>query len=741
LVKEKPDVVIDVIDTTSLERQLYLAVQLIELGVKLVLAFNMSDMARKAGFEFDIPLLSNLLGVPIVQTVGSKGEGLDELMEIALRVAKGEIETTSKPLSYGRELDNETAKIAAKTAETGADRALGVSSRWLAIKLLEGDERVKSNLEKIGKLTDELKSSVQSSNNRLSLLYRDSTDILIAEARYGIISGACSEAVRHTVERRHSFSDNLDTVLLSPVLGIPIFLLAMFAVFFITFRLGEPLTALLERFFGFLAVGVANFDFGGNDEVLKSLLADGVIGGVGAVLVFLPNILLLFLGIAALEDTGYMARAAFIMDRVMHRIGLHGKSFIPMLIGFGCTIPAIMGTRILENRRDRLVLILVLPLFSCSARLPIYALIIPAFFPQHLQGPMLWLMYVIGILLAVGLTKFLRGTLFKGESTPFVMELPPYRIPTLKGLLIHAWDRGYQYFKKAGTVILAFSIILWFVSSYPELPESKITQFDEQMKSAELAFENQTVQFLSEITPNFEMQNRTTLFMNYAESTEETENDPVLETALKIEDLRDDFERIIEREKFTEGTLEFIALKYDFERNLDELRKTDPESFDLAIYFTDNILSPHVSYKDKALNSFAEQKLTHSAMGRIAHFISPVLKPMGFDWKIGSALIGATAAKEVFVAQMGIVFSVGETDELSKPLRKILQRNYTPLIGFCIMLFCLIGLPCIATFAVTRVETGSWFWAFVQHGGLTLLAWIVTTIVFQLGSAIGWGTT
>jgi ferrous iron transport protein B len=627
LIDEKPDVVIDVVDATSLERQLYLAIQLIELGAKLVLAFNMTDMARKAGFEFDLPLLSRLLGVPIVQTVGSRGEGLDGLLEVALSVARGETQTLLKPLSYGREIDTELAKIEAELLATDIDRSIGTPARWLAIKLLENDPGVLSLLEEKGILAGKITSLLELSNQRLRQVYSDSPDILIAEARYGIISGACSEAVRHTVETRHSFSDNLDTILLSPILGIPIFLLVMFTVFMLTFRLGDPLMRVLEIFFGFLGRSIAGFWPEGSTSPLQSLLVDGVIGGVGGVLVFLPNILLLFIGIALLEDSGYMARAAFIMDRVMHTIGLHGKSFIPMLIGFGCTVPAIMGTRILENRRDRLVSILVLPLFSCSARLPIYALIIPAFFPKNLQAPMLWLIYVIGILMAITLTRLLRGTLFRGESTPFVMELPPYRVPTFRGILIHAWDRGYQYFRKAGTIILMISIILWFASTYPALPQSRV----ESLRSA--------------IT------------------------------------------------------------------NTSELN-----------------------------NQLAEEELTNSAVGRIAHWMTPVLKPMGFDWRIGSALIGAIAAKEVFVAQMGIVFSVGEAGEKSEPLRQKLQENYTPLVGFCIMLFCLIGLPCVATFAVTRSETGSWWWAILQHSGLTTLAWIVTTVVYQVGTFAGWGT-
>jgi ferrous iron transport protein B len=359
---------------------------------------------------------------------------------------------------------------------------------------------------------------------------------------------------------------------------------------------------------------------------------------VGGVIVFLPNILLLFLAIAVLEDTGYMARGAFIMDRFMHRIGLHGKSFVPMLIGFGCSVPAIMATRTLESRRDRLTTMMVIPLISCGARLPIYALIIPAFFPSRWHGPMLWAIYVIGIAMAIGAARLLRATLFRGPSTPFVMELPPYRMPPLRSVLTHMWQRGWLYLRKAGTIILAVSIIMWFITSYPK---------------------------------------------KYGPASDHAVSAP-------------------QRGQMT--------------------------------------VSP-TQASGPAEHSTRSEQLAYSIAGRVGHAIEPALKLMGFDWRIGTALIGAFAAKEVFVAQMGIVYSLGEVDQTSAALRDKLQANYSPLTGFCIMLFCLIGAPCMATVAVTRSESGSWGWALLQWGGLTLLAFIVTTMVYQVGrlAAIGVG--
>jgi len=317
------------------------------------------------------------------------------------------------------------------------------------------------------------------------------------------------------------------------------------------------------------------------------------------------------------------------VDGLMHRIGLHGKSFIPMLIGFGCSVPAIMATRTLERRRDRLTTMLITPLMSCGARLPIYALIIPAFFPQAWQAPMLWTIYMIGILLAVGSAKLLRATIFKGESTPFVMELPPYRIPTLKGVLIHMWERAWLYLRKAGTVILGISIIMWALTSYP-------------------------------------------------------------------------------KKDLSEADLRTMAVQGASTEKVDNARQA--------------------------------AGLTHTVAGRIGRGLEPVIEPLGFDWRIGTALIGAFAAKEVFVAQMGVVFSVGEADEESESLREKLRANYSPLAAFCIMLFCLVSAPCMATIAVTRQESGQWRWAILQLVGLTVLAYVLTLIVYQVGTFLGLGT-
>lgn len=610
IIEEKPDVVVDVIDASNLERNLYLALQIMELGVPVVLAFNMSDVARQRGMEFNLELLASMLGVPIIPTVGHKGTGLNELLAAIARVAEQGAASRNPDIAYGPDVEQALAKIRDALEKSVVCRDPR-EARWLAIKLLEDDKEVATKIHSAA-----ISEAVRTERARIEAVLGDTAEMIIADRRYGFISGACQEAVRCTVEFRHTRSDLIDAIVIHRFWGIPIFLGLMYLAFWVTFTVGTPPMEWLEKFFGWLGGIVSGLWPPGSESVLKSLLVDGIIGGVGGVMVFLPNIMLLFLTLAILEDSGYMARAAFMIDRLMHKIGLHGKSFIPMLTGFGCSVPAIMATRTLENQRDRLTTMLIIPLFSCGARLPIYALIIPAFFPEKWQAPMLWIIYVTGIVLAILCAKLLRSTVFKGESVPFVMELPPYRLPTLKGMAIHMWERAGIYLKKAGTVILAISVILWALTSFPRLNTGNAFSSVEERQAVELS---------------------------------------------------------------------------------------------------------------------------HTFAGRIGHAMEPLIQPLGFDWRIGTAMIGAFAAKEVFVAQLGIVFSVGEADESSQPLKDKLRANYSPLVGFCIMLFMLIASPCMATVAVTRRESNSWRWALLQFGGLTAMAYLLTLLAYQAGRFLGIG--
>ncbi|MEI7838012.1 MAG: ferrous iron transport protein B, partial [Planctomycetota bacterium] len=392
LLEERPDVVVDVIDASNPERSLYLAIQLIELKIPLVLAFNMADVAAARGLTFDTDLLARLFGAPIVATVGNKGQGTQALLEAALLVADGQFDSPAPEIHYGPEIEAELTRLAQAVAQAAVqgDR----EARWVALKLLENDEAVRALAPQT------LRAQADAAAARLHAILGDSPEILIGDRRYGFISGACQETVRSTVEARHTMSDKIDSVLTHRILGLPIFLALMYLLFSATFTLGNIPVGWLESLFAILSQAVSSLWPAGSDSLVRALLVEGVIGGVGGVLKFVPNIMFLFLGIALLEDTGYMARAAFIVDHLMHKIGLHGKSFIPMLIGFGCSVPAIMATRTLETRRDRLTTMFVVPLLSCGARLPIYMLLVPAFFPSIWRGPVLFSIYLVGILLA-----------------------------------------------------------------------------------------------------------------------------------------------------------------------------------------------------------------------------------------------------------------------------------------------------------------------------------------------------
>lgn len=665
IINEKPDVVVDIIDSSNLERNLYLAVQLMELRIPLVFVFNMKDMAQEMGIKIDVDKLSKLLGVPIIETVGSKGDGVKNILDEAVKVAT-EKNINYPVITYDAIIEKYLVSIESliKQHTTGIEN---YNTRWLAVKLLEGDKDVKSIVP--SPIVDE---EVKRAEHDVEQILGDVPETAIASARYGFISGACQECVTTTVEARHNMSDAIDSVLVNRVLGIPIFLGLMYLVFQLTFTLGDPFMGWIEQFFSFLgdkaSVAISH-------DLLRSLIVDGIIGGVGGVIVFLPNIIFLFIAIAVLEASGYMARVAFIMDKIMHKIGLHGKSFIPFLIGFGCSVPAIMATRTLDNQRDRIITMLVTPFMSCGARLPIYLLIIPAFFDKN-QALVLWVIYLIGIIMAIIIAKILGMTVLKGESAPFVMELPPYRIPTLKGVLTQMWERSWLYLKKAGTIILFISIVMWALTVFPQFPDEKAEQYAAQLPELEQTLNEQTKELSS---------------LGYIIPTEEN---------------------------FSEAEAS--------NKKLNESDKIKAQELVTQIDETNGKI-------DEVLYNLSEAELEYSAAGRIGKFIEPVIAPLGFDWKIGTALIGAFAAKEVFVAQMGIVYSLGEVGEDSDALRAKLQENYTPLVGFAIMVFALLSAPCMATFAIVKRESNSWKWAFFQFFGMTLVAYIITFLIYQIG--------
>lgn len=453
------DVIINVVDATNLERNLYLTVQLLEMGAKVVVALNVMDEAAAKGLKIDVPKLGALLGVPVVPTVATKKQGMAELLTTALQQAREE-KKRAQVIHYGKEAEEELAKLEALIGEQSVPFK-GFSPRWVAVKLLEGDEQVERQLSAYPALLDAARKAAA----RLEKLTGEDAETLIAEGRYGFIAGLIKEAVTRqpTVAEKDTLSDKIDRVVTHRVLGIPIFLGAMWAVFKFTFWLGDPLVGYIESFFAWLGAAAAKAI---PHDLLASFVSEGLIGGVGSVLVFVPPIFLLFLALSFLEDSGYMARAAYVMDRLMHALGLHGKSFIPLVIGFGCNVPAIMATRTLESRRDRLITLLVAPLISCAARLPVYVLFAGAFFGAR-QGLVVFSLYLLSIAFAILVGLLLKLLVFKGEEAPFVMELPPYRLPTLRGTLIHMWERGSSFIRKAGTIIFGVVAIVWLLSHLP----------------------------------------------------------------------------------------------------------------------------------------------------------------------------------------------------------------------------------------------------------------------------------
>ena len=618
LLEDKPDVVVQVIDASNLERSLYLTLQLLELGVRLILDLNMMDEARARGMRIDLPKLAERLGVNVVETVANRNLGSAELLEGILKTADQPVR--SFQCRYGEEINRLINRFSGRLeAENGSARRF--PSRWAAVKFLEGDREIHAWVGQDVQNGAEIHREMMHDLRQLSERMGDSMESLIAEGRYGALAGIFNETVTYEIplRRRQEISERVDAVILNRFLGFPIFMLIMFLMFQFVFVLGEYPMNWIESGFGWLGAIIHQHMA---DGPLRSLLVDGLIGGVGGVVVFVPNILLLFLAIGLLEKSGYMARAAFIMDRIMHKIGLHGRSFIPLLTGFGCSVPAIMATRTLEHEKDRLATMMVVPLMSCSARLPIYSLLIPAFFSLRWRGTMFFLIYLIGIALAVILVKVLRVTILAGESTPFVMELPPYRIPTMQAIIADTIEKSMIYLRRAGTLILAISIVLWAATSYP-----KKTSFD------------------IDRTPQGAGMNQAQL---------------------------------------------------------------------ARIHQSEN--------------------LAYSIAGRTGRALEVVFHPLGFDWKICTALIGATAAKEVFVAQLGIVYSLGEVKETSlDALRTTLHNHYSSLTGFCIMLFCLTTSPCMSTVAIMRRESNSWKWPLLQLFGLTAISWLLTFVVYHLG--------
>ncbi|EGO62730.1 ferrous iron transport protein B [Acetonema longum] len=715
ILQEQPDVVVNVLDTANLERNLYLSLQLLELGRPLVLALNMADIAQQRGMKVDMERLSRLLGISVVNTVGNRSKGIKELLSSVYETVQSAGKKDAFTVNYGPELEAAVSNLT-ELLLSGNPAGGQYPARWMAIKLLENDQEIialvknAANGDKILQLAVEVRMALAKEAG-------EDAEMLIANRRYAHLDRIIKEVLVAENQDRLTLSDRLDQVLTSRIFGLPIFFALMWLLFNMVFTLSEQPAGWIEDGVALLGEWAGTYLPDGD---LKSLVVDGMIGGVGGVIVFLPNIILLFLGIAILEDSGYMARAAFIMDRIMRAVGLHGKSFIPMLIGFGCGVPAVMGARTLENPRDRLVTILVVPLMSCSARLPVYTVLISAFFASEMAGTVLFSIYLAGIILAILMARIFRSFLLTGEAEPFVMEMPPYHVPTVRSILIHMWERCMLYLKKAGTVILAVSVIIWFLSSYPkEIEYSK--DYEALTAAAEAAF---TEQVAKEVAAPLNI--------------EKIEDHSALaELIAKVKDL--DETLAASGEELGEDSEEYRQAEIARDNEVAALKTANPAIFSAAAQYLE-LEAARDATAEQLAREQAGEDLAGSYAGGIGHAIEPLIKPLGFDWKIGIALFAGFAAKEVVVSTLGTIYSIGAVDETSVEITKMLAQDptFSPLVAYTLMLFVLIYVPCLAAMAVIRRETNSWRWTFFTMGYTIALAWIVSFIVYRGGLLLGY---
>lgn len=615
LINDKPDMVIHVVDAANLERNLYLFTQISELEVPVMIALNMTDILKANGKTADEKEMSSLLGVPVVPTVGNKQIGIEDILETIISNYNNEQFKNQQraKVDYGDDIKTETDKLEALIAK---EQSLSAYPKaWLAIKLLDNDPVMIKEAE-AAKSASGIIAQVEKSRAHLKEHFSENAEKEIAERRHGFAKSVARTVLKDTEDGKTDISDKIDRIVLNRFLGLPIFALVMYIIFKFTFTFSEPVVGWFEAFFEWLGGAVGGLM---PEGPLQSLVVDGIIGGVGGVLGFFPLILFMFFAIAFFEDTGYMARAAFVMDKIMSKFGLQGKAFLPLMISTnGCAVPGLMASRTLDSKRDRLITMLVTPFMICGAKLPIFALIIGAFFEAKYQTGVMFTMYALSVIIALSAAKILSVTVLKGEPSHFVMELPPYHVPSIKSLLLKMWERGWMYIKKAGTVIVVISVLIWWGFAFPGVPDEKTENLSEEEAAA-----------------------------------------------VQIEE---------------------------------------------------------------------------SYAGKLGKFIEPAFKPIGMDGNRAIALIAGFAAKEVVVSTLGTIYSLGEVDpEEAEPLREKLASDpdWSPLKAVTFLIFCLIYIPCFVAVVVFFRETGSsWKWLAFLVVGTSVLAWVVSFIVYQAGTLL-----
>ncbi len=714
IINEKPDIIVNVLDASNLERNLYLAAQLVELGRPIVVALNMMDIAERMGVKIDLKKLGEQLGAVVVPLVGSKNIGTKELLEVISDTEKT-AKLVNATVDYGADVEPSVRELTDAIEKTGS---ITYPVRWLAVKLLENDADVVAKVKAMDG-TQNILSLAEKLRNTL----KDTIDLdfYFAERRHQFAVKAFNASVlaRGTSD---TLSDKIDRVLTNRILGIPIFLALMWIMFTAVIDLGAYPQDWLDSGFGMLGDWLNGVI---EDEQLRSLVVDGIIGGVGSVLSFVPLIVLLYFFISLLEDSGYMARAAFIIDRAMRALGLHGKSFIPMILGFGCNVPGIMAARTLDNERDRMVTILAAPFMSCGARLPVYTLLIAAFFgASGYGGTVLFGIYLLGIIIAVLVAVVLRHSMFKGEQEPFVMELPPYHVPTVKGVLMHMWERTILYLKKAGTFILGASIIVWFLTAYPMDVEysqdfdAARDQVSEQMETAQAAI-LQTYGIAS-LDDNAELNDMYESMIAAADAAAEDGGDEEVDDAAQAQ----------EEEEAKAAYPDAFA---DLEAKNPTVYAQALPLYDLKVKADDDTAA--LDQQESA------EKIQQSYAAAIGHFIEPVIAPLGYDWKIGVAIVACSAAKEVMVSTLATIYSVQADADDEAGLVTYLSEdpNFNPAVALSLMVFTLLYMPCVAAMAVIKRETNSWKMLLLSDGICVVLAYVLAFITYHAALLAGLG--
>ncbi len=630
--EETPDVIINVVVASNLERNLYLTTELIDMNRSMVIDLNMFDELKRSGVSLDYSNLGKMLGVPVVPTIAATGYGVDNLLDTVIEVYEMKNpDTRHIHVKMNPEIESAVNKLKDEF-KNDLSVAHQFSPRFLAIKFLEKDPEIEDIL-KHNPNYEIWKQIRDDENERIHKELHEDVSSAIAAEKYGFIQGALKENMEGSVAKEEKSTKIIDAFVTNKLFGFPLFLIVMWLMFWATFQIGSYPMEWIERLVAWIS-GLVSKTMA--DGPFKDLLLDGIIGGVGGVIVFLPNILILYAFISFMEDSGYMARVAFIMDKLMHRMGLHGKSFIPLVMGFGCNVPAIMSTRIIESKSSRLITILINPFISCSARIPIYVLLVGAFFPDY--GAWVFVsLYTLGIAIAVLTAKLMRKFWFKADETPFVMELPPYRMPTMKATIRNMWSKAEQYLRKMGGLILVASIIIWALSYFPHY---------------------------------------------------ETEDLPKEYVAATLAEMPADQ---------TEG----------------------------------------MSQSQIEKSMLTEYQQSNSILGKIGQFVEPVVRPMELGWKSCVSLIAGSAAKEVVVSTLGVLY-VGDddaellTERLQSPSRLTGKTPFTPASALAFMVFVLLYFPCIATLTAIARETGSWKYALFSVIYNTGLAWVFAFLTYRI---------